>query len=61
MLKGEDYFLSRTWEYPVRNCVHFLLCVVAMFVSNRRFHALLVIVFLLYELTYILRLFNTVS
>ena len=61
MLKGQDYFLSRTWEYPVRNCVHFLLCVVAMFVSNRRFQAVLVIVFLLYELTYILRLFDTVN
>ena len=34
---------------------------VAMFVSNRRFHGVLVILFILYELTYILRLFNTVN
>ena len=61
LLKGKSYFLQNTWEYPVRNGLHFLLCIVAMYVSNRRFHALLVIGFILYELTYILRLFNTVS
>jgi len=61
LLKGGDYFLTRTWEYPIRNSVHFLLCMVAMFVSNRRFHGVLVILFILYELTYILRLFNTVN
>jgi hypothetical protein len=61
LLKGTDYFLQYTWEYPVRNSVHFLLCIVAMFVSNRRFHALLVLLFIIYELSYILRLFETVK
>lgn len=59
LLKGNTYFLSATLEYPIRNAVHFLLCVVAMYVSNRRFHAVLVILFILYELLYIWRLFGT--
>jgi hypothetical protein len=61
LIKGNDYFLKATWEYPVRNATHFVLCIVAMFVSNRRFHAFLVLFFLLYELSYIWRLFDTVS
>jgi len=61
LLKGHNYFLQATVEYPVRNALHFGLCIVAMYVSNRRFHAVLVILFILYELTYILRLFNTVT
>ncbi|MHA4807818.1 hypothetical protein ACX0G9_06920 [Flavitalea flava] len=61
ILKGKDYFLQATWEYPIRNTVHFLFCVTAMWVSNKRFHAALVIFFILYELSYILRLFDTVS
>lgn len=61
VLKGKDYFLQATWEYPIRNTVHFLLCVVAMWVSDKRFHAMLVIFFILYELSYIWRLFDTVS
>jgi hypothetical protein len=57
-LKGSDYFLQSTWEYPLRNSLHFILCIVAIYTSNRRFHGILVILFLLYEITYILRLFS---
>lgn len=60
LLKGKDYFLQATWEYPVRNAVHVALCLVAMWSGNRKFHAAIVILFILYELSYILRLFNTV-
>jgi len=58
-LKGQEYFRHFGWEYPVRNTVHFILCLVAMQVTSRRFHAILVILFLLYEISYILRLFGT--
>lgn len=61
LLKGKDYFLQATWEYPVRNSVHVVLCLIAMWITNRKFHAALVIIFILYELSYILRLFDTVS
>lgn len=60
LLKGKDYFLQATWEYPVRNAVHFILCLVAMVVASKKFHATLVILFILYELFYILRLYDTV-
>ena len=56
--KGKSYFLQTTWEYPLRNSLHFVLCIVAMYTNNRRFHAILVILFLLYEISYILRLFR---
>jgi len=58
LLKGKDYAESLNWEYPVRNIVHIILCLVAIRVSNKKFHAILVILFILYELSWILRLYN---
>lgn len=60
-LKGKDYFLHQEVEYPIRNSIHFALCVVAMFVPGRKFHAVLVILFILYELSYIWRLFDLLA
>ncbi|HEY6902438.1 MAG TPA: hypothetical protein VI233_17395 [Puia sp.] len=60
-LKKSGYFLQNTIEYPIRNVLHFAVCIAAMYIGNRRFHAVLVIAFILYELVYIIRLFNTVS
>lgn len=57
LIKGWDYFRNYTIEYPVRNISHFLLCLVAMKVDNKKFHAILVIAFIVYELSYIFRLF----
>ncbi|MBS1663925.1 MAG: hypothetical protein JST68_22960 [Bacteroidetes bacterium] len=59
-LKKSGYFLQNTIEYPIRNVLHFAACIAAMYISNRRFHAVLVIAFILYELIYIIRLFNTI-
>jgi hypothetical protein len=59
LIKGRDYFNHFGPEYPIRNTVHFLLCLVAIKVNSPRFHAALVILFILYEATYILRLFFT--
>jgi len=57
-IKGRDYFFHHyNWEYPVRNITHIILCIVAMYTSNRKFHAVLVLLFILYELSYIFRLF----
>ena len=57
LMKGVDYYRHFGVEYPIRNAVHVVLCLVAMRTSNPRFHGVLVIVFLLYEISYILRLF----
>ncbi|HMH22160.1 MAG TPA: hypothetical protein VK563_10300 [Puia sp.] len=60
-MKGKEYLMHFGWEYPVRNAVHIVLCLVAIRVTNRSFHAMLVILFILYELSYIFRLFGTAS
>ena len=60
MIKGEEYMRHLSIEYPIRNTVHILLCLVAMRVNNAVFHGVLVIGFIVYELTYILRLFYSV-
>jgi len=60
MLKP-SHFLDQQVEYPIRNAAHFALCVIAMFVSSRKFHATLVILFILYELSYIWRLYDLLA
>ncbi|WP_148707254.1 hypothetical protein [Chitinophaga skermanii] len=57
LIKGEAYYRHYTWEYPVRNMTHFILCLVAIRVNNKRFQEVLVVGFILYELLYIFRLF----
>jgi hypothetical protein len=54
-LKGEVYFDRLGPEYPIRVAAHFLLCMVAIRVKNERFHGGLVILFLLYNISWILR------
>jgi hypothetical protein len=56
-IKGHAYYSHYTLEYPIRNISHFVLCMVAMKVNNKIFHAMLVILFIVYEFSYILRLF----
>lgn len=58
-LKGVAHFQSLGLEYPIRNILYLVLCVVAMFVTSQRFHVALVAISLVYEVSYILRLFNT--
>ncbi|MET6998066.1 hypothetical protein [Chitinophaga defluvii] len=60
-IKGNDYFLMQQLEYPIRNIAHIILCLVAMKVNNKTFHAWLVILAILYELSFILRLFMVES
>ncbi len=57
-IKGKEYYHSHyNWEYPIRNITHIALCIVAMYTRNRAFHAILVLLFFIYELSYIYRLF----
>jgi hypothetical protein len=57
-IKGGDYFLYNQTEYFVRVVSHIILCFAAIKVDNKRFHTILVVLFIAYELSYILRLFN---
>jgi hypothetical protein len=56
-MKGANYASHLTWEYPVRNVSHIVLCLIAMKINNKKFHLGLVLAFLIYELSFILRLY----
>ncbi|MGQ7945923.1 hypothetical protein [Flavobacterium sp. WC2509] len=57
-IKGGDYFLYNETEYYLRIFTHIILCLLAIKVHNKVFHTLLVSLFIVYELSYIFRLFN---
>lgn len=57
-IKGETYLVNVQTEYYYRCGIHVLLCIAAMFTKNVKFHTALVILFLIYELSFILRFFN---
>ncbi|TDW50351.1 hypothetical protein EV144_102790 [Flavobacterium sp. 270] len=57
-IKGGNYFLYNQGEYYVRIISHIILCFAAIKVHNKTFHTVLVLLFIVYELSYILRLFN---
>lgn len=60
-IKGRSYFSSFGYEYPVRNVVYIVLCIVAAVTANRRFHAAFVSVGLLYQLSWIFRAFDVID
>jgi len=60
LLKGEAHFARFGSEYLVRTPVFVLLCLAAIWTSNRRFHALFVAAALVYQVSWILRLFDTI-
>lgn len=59
LIKGGDYFLFHQNEYYIRIISHILLCLLAIKINNKKFHTLLAVLFIVYEISYILRLFNS--
>jgi len=57
-VKGKQYFLSYGVEYPLRNAVYILLCIIAALTANRRFHAAFLIAGLTYQVVWIFRAFD---
>lgn len=57
-IKGEGYFLKLQTEYYVRIFSHIALCIGAIFTKNKKLHLILVIGFIVYEISFILRFFN---
>jgi hypothetical protein len=57
LIKGKEYFLSFSWEYLARVIVHVILCLIAIRIKNKKFHLVLVVLFLLYELSFIWRMY----
>ncbi|AXY73223.1 hypothetical protein D3H65_04195 [Paraflavitalea soli] len=55
LLKGVDHYHALGTEYIIRIAIHVLLCLLAIRSRNERFHAALVIFFILYNLFWVIR------
>ena len=60
LLKGPEHFARFGVEYLFRTPVFVTLCVIAILVSDRRFHIAFVAAALVYQISFILRLFDTI-
>jgi len=58
-LKGSTYLHSFGIEYPIRITGGLVLCFIGMFIRNRRIQFVLLAVSLLYQISFILRLYST--
>jgi len=61
MAKGPAYFHSLGLEYPLRLCVVMVLCGVAAWTRNRLFHLGFALVYLLYLIGWIFRLYRVLD
>jgi hypothetical protein len=59
LLKGQVHFAMFAGEYAIRVPAYLLLCIIAMITPDRRFHGAFVVVSLIYQVSWILRLFYT--
>jgi hypothetical protein len=61
LLKGEAHFAHFGHEYLLRTPIFLALCIAAIFTTNRTFHILFVAAALAYQVSWILRLFDTIA
>jgi len=61
LLKGTEYFASLGPEYVASVAIQIPMFVVAMRTKNERFHAVFAVVMVLYQLSFALRMFQTVG
>ncbi len=61
LIKGRVHFEQFGPEYMIRIAAYVLLCLVAMQVSDRRFHVAFVVASLVYQVSFIFRLFDTLN
>ncbi|WP_175103460.1 hypothetical protein [Pararobbsia alpina] len=55
LVKGIEHFEALGLEYPIRTTMLILLCLIAMSVGNRRFHAAFMIFTFFYQLSWVVR------
>lgn len=60
-LKGWDYLTTFDLEYALQVPISLALCLIAVFSRNRRFQLIFAIVQILYQLSWVIRLFRTPS
>ncbi len=58
-IKGREYFASFGPELELRSLVYVAMCLVAITTDNRRFHAFFAVASLIYQLSWIVRQFET--
>jgi hypothetical protein len=58
LLKGNTYTAALGVEYTVRTIAYIALCVLAMFISSQRFQGAFVAISLLYQVSWIVRLYH---
>lgn len=61
LIKGREYFDAFGIEYPLRNLAYVVMCLIAMRTRSLHFHRTFVIVSLLYQLSWIYRLYDFVE
>lgn len=59
--KGTLHFQALGLEYPIRQGLMFVFAIIAMFVTNQRFHLAFVVVVLVAQVSWILRYFQFLS
>jgi hypothetical protein len=58
-LKGSAYLHSFGLEYPIRITASIILCVIAMITKNRRIQLTLLTLYVLYQISFIVRVYAT--
>ncbi len=60
-IKGRDYLGEQGVEYLIRTAAYVLLCIVAARTANARFHAAFAVLSLVYQISWILRLYDVIG
>jgi len=60
-IKGSAHFHSLGIIYPARNVIYIVVAIAAMFVSDKRFHLVIAILALSFQIFWILRAFSTLQ
>jgi hypothetical protein len=60
-IKGAEHFRALGPEYPARIAAGIVLCAIAAWTGNHRFHLLFAALYLAYDLSWILRLYDTLG
>jgi len=58
LIKGREYFTALGTEYPIRIVSHTVLCLLAIKIKKEWFHMLLVVVFILYGISWVVRTYG---
>jgi hypothetical protein len=61
LVKSYEYFMSLGPEYFITSVAQLSLCVVAMWTSNQRYHAVFAISMLAYQISWALRMYDTLG